>query len=89
MKMNCWEFHKCGRESEGKKVAEFGICPASESKKHHGKNMGVNGGRYCWKISGTLCEISTKGSKPKRILKCVECEFYKLVQDEQGSCIEM
>jgi hypothetical protein len=89
MKINCWEFHKCGREPGGTEVAEFGVCPASESKQHNGKNGGINGGRYCWKIAGTLCDIYTKNNKPEKILKCVTCKFYKLVQDEQGSCAEM
>ena len=28
-KQNCWEYMKCGREPEGEKVAELGICRAA------------------------------------------------------------
>jgi len=27
--VNCWEFKKCGREPNGLKAIELGICPAS------------------------------------------------------------
>ncbi|PKL46904.1 MAG: hypothetical protein CVV39_06565 [Planctomycetes bacterium HGW-Planctomycetes-1] len=89
MKVNCWEFRKCGRQPGGTKVEEFGVCPAAISKEHNGKNGGQTGGRYCWKAKGTLSDIHTKNNKTEKILKCIACEFYKLVQDEQGSCIEM
>ena len=89
MKINCWEFHKCGRQPDGTEIGEFSVCPAAVSKEHNGKNGGINGGRYCWKIAGTPCDISTKNNKAEKILKCIACEFYKQVQDEQGSCIEM
>jgi len=88
LKLNCWEFHRCGREPGGEKVAEFGVCPVAECKEHHSKNGGVNGGRYCWKIAGTLCDINANGDKPKKMLKCFSCEFFGLVQDEEGSCLE-
>jgi hypothetical protein len=89
MKINCWEFHRCGREPGGAEVVKFGVCPAVISKEYHGKNGGVNGGRYCWRITGTLCDILTKKNRAEKILKCVACAFYKRVQDEQGSSVEM
>jgi hypothetical protein len=88
MKINCWEFRKCGRGVDGTEV-KSDVCPAALSKEHNGKNGGLNGGRYCWKIKGTLCDIHTKSNKTDKILKCIACEFYKKVQEEQGSCIEM
>lgn len=29
MKLNCWEFKKCGREPGGLKARERGACPAT------------------------------------------------------------
>jgi len=29
--VNCWEFKKCGRERDGAKAGELGVCPASFS----------------------------------------------------------
>ncbi len=89
MNINCWEFRKCGRQPGGTEAEKLGVCPAAISKEHNGKNGGLNAGRYCWKIKDTLCDISTKNNKTEKILKCITCGFYKLVQDEQGSCIEM
>jgi hypothetical protein len=89
LRINCWEFHKCGRESGGERVAEFGVCPAAESTEHDGKNGGVNGGRYCWKVPGTLCDNNAEGNKPEKMMKCFSCRFFELVQDEEGCCFRM
>ncbi|MDD5134640.1 MAG: hypothetical protein PHP01_04455 [Phycisphaerae bacterium] len=89
MKINCWEFFECGKEPGGAKTAETGVCPAAESTEHNGKNGGINGGRYCWKVPDTLCDTNTEGNKPERMLKCFSCRFFIRVQDEEGSCFEM
>ena len=36
---------KCGREPEGERVYELGICPASTDKTLNGKNGGAAAGR--------------------------------------------
>ena len=54
MKKNCWEFTKCERQPGGLLEDEKGVCPAAVDTKHDGKNDGENGGRYCWKVAGTL-----------------------------------
>jgi hypothetical protein len=89
MKQNCWEFKKCGLEPEGENVGEEGPCPASIAIGYQGKNMGQFGGRYCWRVQGTMCDINSKGHAPTKLFKCIECEFYKMVQDEQGANFEM
>lgn len=48
---NCWEFKKCGREVNGIKAKEMGVCPANP--KH---------GRDCWKIGGTFCGGKIQGT---------------------------
>jgi hypothetical protein len=44
-KMNCWEFKQCGREPEGSKISESGVCPATTETRLHGTHGGVNSGR--------------------------------------------
>ena len=82
--MNCWEAKKCGREAGGSKVAELGVCPASTDASHDGKNCGKNGGRYCWKIAGTLCGGKVQGSHAAKAGSCMICEFFQDVKKEQG-----
>lgn len=82
-KMNCWEYHKCGREPGGDNVKEFGICPAAIEIRTNGINEGVNGGRACWAITGTFCGGSVAGSFASKVSSCQLCQFYRLVAREQ------
>ena len=50
-RLNCWEFKNCVRNLDGGNAVELGVCPAAVAKVFHG----INGGRYCWGIAGTLC----------------------------------
>jgi hypothetical protein len=86
-KQNCWEFKKCGREPGGAKTAELGVCSAAVQAKTQGINEGKNGGRACWAISGTLCGGKVQGTYAAKLANCMTCEFYKLVQSEQGAKI--
>ncbi|MFH1423147.1 MAG: two-CW domain-containing protein [Planctomycetota bacterium] len=85
MKMNCWEYKKCGREPGGDKVDEFGICPATTDNACTGKNDGKNAGRYCWKIAGTLCGGKIQGSFALKLMNCIMCDFFKRVKAEEGT----
>jgi len=85
MAMNCWEFKKCGREPGGVKVAEFGVCSAAIEKRVSGINRGVNGGRSCWAITGTLCGGKVQGTFASKLANCMQCEFYQLVGAEEGA----
>ena len=82
--MNCWEFKKCGREPDGTKEREVGICPAAREKTVSGINGGLNGGRVCWAVAGTLCDERVKGSFALRIQNCLKCDFYQKVKEEEG-----
>ncbi|MBI4976798.1 MAG: hypothetical protein HZC28_04910 [Spirochaetes bacterium] len=82
--MNCWEFKKCGREPGGVKAAELGICPAASEQRTNGINRGVNGGRACWAIAGTLCGGKVQGAFAAKIGNCLTCEFYQRVGMEEG-----
>ena len=84
MKENCWEFKKCGREPNGNKVAEYGVCPASTEERLDGKNSGKNSGRACWVVTGTFCEGEIQGSHSDKETNCLECDFFWKVRDEEG-----
>jgi hypothetical protein len=82
---NCWEFKKCGREPGGVKAKELGVCPASEDSRTTGINRGVNGGRVCWAMTGTLCGGQVQGTFAMKFANCMECQFFKLVVREEGT----
>jgi len=64
--MNCWEFKKCGREKNGARAAELGVCPAYPD---HGKS--------CARTAGTLCGGIVQGSFASKLANCMKCDFYK------------
>ena len=81
---NCWEYMKCGRQPEGDKVAELGICCAATDTSYEGINSGKCGGRICWAIAGTFCGGRAQGSFADKRGTCLNCDFYKMVQEEEG-----
>ena len=84
-KKNCWEVKNCGRQQGGQKTAELGECIAAGEKRTHGVNGGINGGRACWVISGTLCGGKVQGTYADKLGNCLKCEFYQTVRTEEGS----
>jgi hypothetical protein len=66
MRMNCWEFKKCGREANGTKAKELGTCSAYP-----------NHGTHCAKIAGTLCGGKVQGTFASKVANCMQCDFYK------------
>jgi CRP-like cAMP-binding protein/tRNA A-37 threonylcarbamoyl transferase component Bud32 len=83
-RLNCWEVMMCGREQGGKNIAEYGVCPAAADPSFDGINSGKCGGRICWAVAGTFCGGCTQGSCVDKRPTCVDCDFYKKVQDEEG-----
>ena len=81
--LNCWEYYKCGREEGGINALELGVCPASTDN-NHGINGGESSGRYCWTIKGTLCNEEIQGELADKLLSCINCGFFKLVNYEEG-----
>lgn len=81
---NCWEFKKCGREPDGLKVSELGVCPAAAEKKYTGLNKGKRGGRVCWAIVGTLCGGRVQGVFAEKVTNCINCDFYNYVEMQEG-----
>ncbi len=84
-KLNCWEFMKCGREVRGKKADKLGICIAAADLSFDGINSGNCGGRVCWAVAGTLCDGRVQGTFAEKRNSCLNCDFYKQVQKEEGS----
>jgi methyl-accepting chemotaxis protein len=82
-RMNCWEVEACGLEPEGKNVSTRGICPVAVEERADGIHQGINGGRCCWSITGTLCRGEIQGSYTKKIAACLRCDFYKTVKQEE------
>ena len=84
-KQNCWEFKKCGREPDGAKVNELGVCPATTFTMADGFCDGLNGGRACVYITGTFCAGIVQGTHKEKEKNCAECDFYKTLKQEHGS----
>lgn len=87
--MNCWEFKECGRELGGKNTGKLKICPASTHVMLNGVHGGVNAGRACWVVAGTMCQGSVQGTFANKIKDCSACDFYSKVREEEGSNITM
>jgi len=83
--LNCWEFKKCGRQPDGIKASELGVCPAASASSVNGANGGTNGGRVCWYIAGTLCGGKVQGTFATKLTNCMQCEFYKSVLTAEGA----
>ena len=81
---NCWEVKKCGRQPGGEKVGEYRVCPAAEPSEYDGTNRGTYGGRFCWAIVGTLCDGTPQGTFARKFMNCLDCEFLKQVNEEEG-----
>lgn len=80
---NCWEFKKCGREINGLKTSELGICVASSETRVNGVHNGKNGGRVCWAVAGTLCKGAIQGDAVSKSKNCTKCDFYHFVRKEE------
>ena len=61
-----------------------GFAPASTSIANTGINNGVRAGRSCWTVEGALCNKSIQGEIEEKLLRCINCGFFKIVDDEEG-----
>ena len=82
-KKNCWEYMNCGRGPDGRNSEELGVCHAATAAVYNGINDGINGGRFCWLAVGTLSFAPITGSFAARIPTCLECPFFKEVQQQE------
>ncbi len=84
VKINCWEYKNCGRQTQGDKTGKLGICPASQETKLNLANGGTNAGRACWVVVGTFCGGKTQGTYASKITNCSQCDFYQQVRETEG-----
>lgn len=84
LRINCWEFKKCGREPGGGKVKELDVCLAATETRLSGVHGGRNAGRVCWAVTGTFCNANVQGSFAIKISSCRQCDFFNLVVNEEG-----
>jgi len=83
MKKNCWEIKHCGRELNGDRLKDFGVCPVAMTTKLDGVHGGNNAGRCCWVVAGTYCNGKPQGLFVDKFSTCEQCEVYKLVKKEE------
>ncbi|MGD2271879.1 MAG: serine/threonine protein kinase, partial [Desulfobacterales bacterium] len=84
-KPNCWEYKHCGREPEGKRADELGVCPAAADSTFDGINSGTCAGRFCWAVAGTFCGGKVQGTFAEKRDSCLSCDFFKRVRAEEGT----
>lgn len=83
MRKNCWEVRQCGREPGSFRSGELGVCPAAMEKKLDGVHGGVNAGRACWVVAGTMCGGIVQGTFSRKFENCEKCEFYQHVKKDE------
>jgi CBS domain-containing protein len=86
--LNCWEFMHCGREPGGRRSEAAGICPTTMASRVDGIHRGINGGRVCFAIAGTLCGGEAQGDLTIKAAECPRCAFYQLVAKEEGTNLQ-
>ncbi|MCG8635405.1 MAG: protein kinase [Desulfobacterales bacterium] len=84
-RLNCWEYHGCGREPDGKNIKGSGVCPAAADTTFDGINSGRCAGRFCWAVAGTFCEGKQQGSYVDKQPSCQACDFFRMVLAEEGT----
>ena len=87
MKQNCWEYKKCGRQPNGNKVQELGVCPVTTHQELSGAHGGKNAGRACWVIAGSLCGGKVQGTYANKLHNCMRCDFMNRVKQEEEPTI--
>ncbi len=83
-KQNCWDFKNCGRGPDAKVHGNDKPCPVATERRLDGIHDGMNSGRACWAVAGTLCGGKVQGTYAEKHDLCQKCEFYKQVALEEG-----
>lgn len=61
-----------------------GPCPAALVSAADGVNGGINAGRVCWAVTGTLCDGKRQGTYAEKLITCLACDFRIKVQEEMS-----
>ncbi|MBF0296458.1 MAG: hypothetical protein HQL96_14815 [Magnetococcales bacterium] len=83
---NCWEKNKCGREPGGAKEKKLGTCPVATYALADGFLGGVNGGRACVFIVGSLSPDSTHQCEAK---DCFRCDFFNTLRKKYKNSLNI
>jgi len=83
VRLNCWEFKKCGREPGGNMADELGVCPTTIETALDGLHGGHNAGRACWAVAGTFCGGEPKGTFANKLKDCTRCDFHQSIIKEE------
>jgi len=83
MKLNCWEFKKCGRQPGGHKAHELGVCPVTTTRELSGVHGGNGAGRACWALAGSLCGGKVQGTYAQKLNNCWRCDFMIAVKKDE------
>lgn len=83
-KLNCWEVKKCGRGPHSLQINGSESCPVAKEARLDGVHGGKYSGRACWVVAGTYCGGKVQGTHACKFDVCQKCDFYQLVQKEEG-----
>ncbi len=86
-KQNCWDFKQCGRGPDCGSTSSERPCPAATERRLDGVHGGMNSGRACWAVAGTLCGGKVQGTYAAKHDVCQKCDFYQQVAREEGKDI--
>jgi GlcNAc-P-P-Und epimerase len=84
-KRNCWEVMRCGRGPADRSGGSKDVCPAARDARLDGVHGGINSGRACWVVAGTLCGGVVQGTFARKLDGCQSCEFFQQVLREERS----
>ncbi len=83
-KLNCWEYQGCGFDADRNGETDSCGCPSVAESALDGANGGLNGGRSCWVIEGTMCDGDAAGDFEEKARTCRKCAFMQRVAVEEG-----
>jgi len=67
----------------GAHADDRGVCPVATYTVLNNVHGGLNAGRSCWVVTGSLCGDRVQGDEQQKRTACWECAFFKLVQKEE------
>jgi hypothetical protein len=66
-------------------VEDKGTCPSAMPSEYDGVHGGTHAGRFCWVVAGPDCKAGQEGCIAQTLHLCIDCEFLKQVNEEEGS----
>jgi signal transduction histidine kinase len=85
---NCWEVMGCELGPGSGGPGSGGPCRAATDEASNGINGGVNAGRLCWAVVGTLSGEPVVAPCAK-LQHCLDCTFFDKVRSEEGPAFQL